>query len=87
MGARALYRPMPRIPPELLDEELDMTALARFHISQDGSQTVELLQATDVPKINLAIIDALRKWRFAPALKNGVPIKSTVDLSIPIRVR
>lgn len=87
MSARAYYRPMPRIPDSLLGEEIDTIALARFHVAGDGKTTVELVQATHEPSLNRAILDALRQWRFKPAIRNGTPVESTVELRIPIRVR
>jgi periplasmic protein TonB len=87
MGARALYRPMPEIPEELRHRELAVVAMARFHVATDGSATVELLQATTDPRLNTALTSALQKWRFFPAMDNGRPIASTIDIRVPIEVR
>jgi len=87
MGARALYRPMPEIPEELRHRELAVVAMARFHVAADGSATVTLLQATADPRLNAALMSALRKWRFFPAMDNGRPIASTIDIRVPIEVR
>jgi len=87
MGARALYRPMPDIPEELRHRELAVVAMARFHVAADGSATVTLLQATPDPRLNAALMSALQKWRFFPAMDNGRPIASTIDIRVPIEVR
>ena len=87
MGARALYRPMPEIPEELRHRELAVVAMARFHVAADGSATVTLLQATADPRLNAALMFALQKWRFFPAMDNGRPIASTIDIRVPIEVR
>ncbi len=87
MGAQALIHPMPRIPDSLLGERINVTALARFHISKNGTQTVELIMPTHEPLLDRAIIEALRKWRFAPALRDGIAVEATIDLRIPIQVR
>jgi periplasmic protein TonB len=87
MGARALYRPMPDIPEELRHRELAVVAIARFHVAADGSATVTLLQATADPRLNAALMSALQKWRFFPAMDNGRPIASTIDIRVPIEVR
>lgn len=87
MGARALYRPMPDIPEELRHREMSVVAMARFHVAADGSATVDLLQATADPNLNAALISALQKWRFFPAMDNGRPIASTIDIRIPIQIR
>ena len=87
MGARALYRPMPDIPEELRHRQLSLVAIARFQVAADGSATVTLLQATADPGLNAALTSALRKWRFFPAMNNGQPIASIIDIRIPIEVR
>jgi len=87
MGARALYRPMPDIPEELRHRELTVVAMARFQVAADGSVTVTLLQATADPRLNAALMSALQKWRFFPAMDNGRPIASTIEIRIPIEVR
>jgi protein TonB len=87
VSARAYVRPKPRIPNNLLGEEIDTTALARFHVAADGTSTVELIQSTNEPSLDRSILDALRKWRFQPAMRDGRPVASTVELRIPIQVR
>jgi periplasmic protein TonB len=87
MGARALYRPMPDIPEELRHRALAVVAMARFHVAIDGSATVTLVQATADPRLNAALMSALQRWRFFPAMDNGRPVASTIDIRIPIEVR
>jgi protein TonB len=86
MGARTLYQPMPDIPEELRHRELAVVAMARFHVATDGSATVTLLQATADPRLNAALMSALRRWRFFPAMENGQPVASTIDIRVPIEV-
>ena len=87
MGARALYKPMPEIPEALRHRRLSVVALARFHVAADGSATVTLLQATPDPDLNAGLMAALQKWRFFPAMDNGRPVASTIDIRVPIEVR
>jgi len=87
MGARALYQPMPEIPEVMRHHALDLVAVARFRVAADGSATVELIQATPEPELNAALLEALKRWRFFPALENGRPVASLVDIRIPITVR
>ena len=87
MGARAIYQPAPQVPSALLGEDINTTAMARFHVAADGTATVELVQATDEPRLNRAILDALKQWRFFPAMKDGTPVASVIEIRIPIRVQ
>jgi len=86
MGARALYKPMPDLPEELRRRQLNVVAVASFHVGADGSATVTLVQATAEPLLNAALMVALRKWRFFPALENGHPVASIIEIRIPFVV-
>jgi len=87
MGARALYQPLPEIPEDLRRRAIDLVAVARFHVSANGSAEVELIEPTPDPNLNRALMETLRKWRFFPAMEAGKPVASVVDIRIPISVR
>jgi periplasmic protein TonB len=87
MGARAILKPMPAIPDVLRRRALDLVAVARFRVAADGSTQVELIEPTPDPELNRALMDALRRWKFFPAISNGKPVASTVDIRIPISVK
>ncbi len=87
MGARAIYRPMPEIPEEIRHRPVTLIAVARFRVAADGAATVELIQPTPDPRFNTALLATLRTWRFFPAVADGRPVASTVDIRIPISVR
>jgi periplasmic protein TonB len=87
MGARALYQPLPEIPEELRHRAMDLVALARFRVAANGSAEVELVQPTPDAALNRALLDALKKWRFFPAMDAGKPVASTLEIRIPISVR
>ncbi|MBU6428744.1 MAG: hypothetical protein KGR26_07040 [Cyanobacteria bacterium REEB65] len=87
MGAKAIYQPLPQIPDDLRHDALDVVAVARFHVAADGSATVELQSATGNPELNALLLQALNAWRFFPALLDGKPIASTLDIRIPVEVR
>jgi hypothetical protein len=42
---------------------------------------VELVEATSDLDLNRALLDALRRWRFSPAMREGRPVASTVSRS------
>ena len=78
---------MPELPDDLRHRNVEWIAVARFHIEPDGSATVELIEPTAEPRVNRLLLDALRRWRFFPAIRSGRPVASTLDLRIPISVR
>jgi periplasmic protein TonB len=87
MGARAIYRPLPEIPEEIRRRSATLVAVARFRIAADGAATVDLIQPTPDPRFNSALLATLRTWRFFPAMADGRPVASTVDIRIPISAR
>jgi protein TonB len=82
-----MLKPMPEIPDSLRRRGLNLVAVARFRVAADGSCEVELTQPTAEPALNHALLEALRRWKFFPALAGGKPVASTVDIRIPISVR
>ncbi len=86
-GAQAIVRPMPKIPDDLRDEALSAVALARFHVSVDGTAMVELVKATQNPRLNRLLLETLKNWRFFPSMKDGKPVASTQELSIKVEVK
>lgn len=86
MGARAIYRPDPVIPDDLREHALNVVAVARFQVAVDGTATVELVQATAVPELNEVLLETLRTWRFFPAIQDGKPVVSMLDIRIPVQI-
>lgn len=86
-GARAIYRPKPKIPDDLREDALNAVAVVRFHVAADGTVTVELITPTPNPRLNQVLLDTLKTWRFFPATKNGIPVASTQDLRISVEVK
>jgi protein TonB len=87
MGARAVYKPMPKVPDELRREKFEGVAVARFHVAVDGSATVELVQATNNVAFNRLLLDTFKTWRFFPAMENGQPVASTIEIRVPISIQ
>lgn len=87
MSARALYRPLPEVPERLRHRDAELLAVARFQVAADGSAQVELIEPTSEPTLNQSLLATLRTWRFFPALQDGRPVVSTIDIRIPISVK
>jgi protein TonB len=86
-GARALYAPVPKIPDDLREDNLDTVAVARFKVGYDGQVDVDLVKPTSNPELNQILLDTLKQWRFFPAMRGGVAIASEFDVRIPITVQ
>ncbi len=86
-GARAIFKPMPELPAELRRRNVEWVAVARFKVAADGSAEVELVEPTSEPLLNRLLLATLKRWRFFPALDNGRPVASSLELRIPISVK
>lgn len=86
-GARAIFKPMPELPAELRRRNVEWVAVARFKVAADGSAEVELVEPTSEPFLNRLLLATLKRWRFFPALDNGRPVASSLELRIPISVK
>lgn len=87
MGARAVYKPMPTIPDELRHNKFEGVAVARFHVAVDGSAQVELVQATNNVVLNRLLLETFKTWRFFPAMDNGQPVASTIEIRVPVSIQ
>lgn len=85
-GARAIFQPRPQIPDDLRSMSFKLSARARFNIAADGSVKVELIKPTPNPRLNRILLDSLRKWRFIPAIKNGAPVASSLEMDFKMEV-
>lgn len=84
--AHALVQPLPTLPDDLREQAYQAVALARFSIHPDGSVDVKLIKPTQNPRLNQLLLEALRNWRFFPAMKGGRPIESEQDIRVHFNV-
>ena len=77
---------MPAIPDDLREDAMNAVATARFHVASDGSAVVELIQPTQNPRLNRFLLEALRRWKFSPAIQDGKPVPSVQDIVVRVNV-
>lgn len=57
--------------------------LLRVNVAADGSVTdVDFVQRSGTPELDRAAMNAVRKWQFAPARRDGKPIASSVNVPV-----
>jgi protein TonB len=72
----------PIYPPEAEMRGEHGTVVVMIHVSEDGvASGVDVAQSSGVAVLDRAAVDAVRKWRFRPALKQG----RTVPFDMPFR--
>ena len=87
IGARAIYAPPPKIPDDLRENVFEAVAVAHFEVDYNGDVKVSFTQPTSNPRLNAILLDTLKRWRFFPAIRNGIAVNSEFDVRIPIAVK
>ena len=81
--ARALSTPAPRYPREAQRRGVAGTVLLRVHVRTNGDAgAIDLVQGSGSRDLDRAAVDAVRRWRFAPAMRDGQPVESSVQVPI-----
>jgi len=74
-----------RVAADLLEDTTSEALNARFTIAADGGATVVLLDGSGSKRVDEIVKGQIAKWRFAPALKNGVAVQSLVKVRVEFR--
>jgi TonB family protein len=75
--AQPANQTMPEIPDELKSEDYQSHVRVKVEISADGSFSATLLTSSGNEEIDQRVLDALKRWKWKPALQNGQPVAST----------
>jgi protein TonB len=70
-----IRNPLPVYPEAARQRGQQGAVGVRLRVDEDGSVLrVELIESSGHPLLDQAVIDALRRWRFAPAMQGGRPV-------------
>jgi protein TonB len=85
LGSQGNLPPVyPRLSAELGEQGL---VVVRIRIGADGLVSgVELLQTSGYPRLDQAGVNAVARWRFTPAVENGLPVASAQVLALRFRL-
>ena len=76
-------RPPPSYPREALRRGIGGTVRVKATIAPDGSVArMEVAESSGDRYLDRAAMEAVRRWRFAPAMRNGQPIAATVMIPV-----
>ena len=82
----ALRKVDPKYAPSAIRDRVEGTVLLAAHILRDGTvSNIEVLNTLD-PRLDGSAMEALTRWEFQPATKNGIPIDLQVLIQIPFRL-
>lgn len=80
---RPVHSPAPRYPRDAQRRGESGTVLLRIHVSANGDPVgIDLVEGSGSRSLDRAAVDAVRRWRFDPAIRGGQPVAGTVQVPI-----
>ncbi len=77
----------PDYPPGLIRQEIEGIVTLRVLIGTDGRvKAVEPVRFDDEGFLEVTRAQALRKWRFLPATRDGVPVESWREMTVRFQI-
>ena len=78
-----ISQPAPRYPPEALRRNAAGTVRVRVTVATDGSvDRLDVAESSGNRYLDRAAMEAVRRWRFQPAVREGQP--AVADVVVPI---
>lgn len=76
---RVLSSQFPDYPSNLRNAGIEGRVIVRFIVEPDGSVSDPAVQGSPPPQLAALTLDAIRHWKFAPAMRKGVPIRARLE--------
>lgn len=78
-----ISRPPPSYPREALSRGVGGTVRVQVTVAPDGRvERMEVAQTSGNRFLDRAAMEAVRRWRFNPAIRNGQPVSATVVIPV-----
>ncbi len=78
---RPIAQPSPAYPFDLRKEQIEGRVTLRFTVTADGSVADPVVVQSSNRVFRDLAVRAVRKWKYAPALKDGQPVSASVSQS------
>ena len=76
-------RPPPIYPQEALRRRIGGTVRVQATVATNGSvERMDIAQSSGNRYLDRAAMEAVRRWRFTPAMRNGQPVSATVVIPV-----
>jgi protein TonB len=79
----AVYAPDPEFPEQARKEHRNQSILLQLTVGADGLPRDIKVVRSLTPELDGAATAAVKKWKFAPATKDGRLVKATITVEIP----
>lgn len=87
MQVRYAHAPRPEYPEQARREGKEGRVMLRVLVDEQGRSTsVEVNQSSGSETLDMAAIEAIKRWRFWPARYDNVPVESWVRIPVEFRL-
>ena len=86
MSPVLIYEVKPKYPPEAQADKLEGTITVDAIVDTTGA-VYEAMVVQSIPALDQAALDAVKQWRFQPALLNGEPVAVVCSVEFTFKVR
>ena len=83
--AKLIYKIEPEYTADAREKKIEGSVLLGVTIDHDGLPQNPQVKKSLYPSLDQSAIDAVRKWRFEPAIKNGQPVSMYITVEIYFR--
>lgn len=78
---------VPEFPESLNEQGISGDVQVQFMIKADGTTSeIKVLESTN-ELFSEAVVVAIKQWIFIPSTRHGLPVDSTVKMSIPFKAK
>jgi protein TonB len=85
--SRITNETQPIYPPAAKQKRIEGTVVMEAAIDEDGRVREPFVISSAGPLLDMAAMDAVRKWRYQPLTIDGVPICVTTTISVVFELR
>jgi TonB family protein len=82
---RAIYAPAAEYPTKARKENQQGTVAIKMVVSADGLPRDIKVARSLSPELDEAATNAVKKWKFAPATKDGEPVAVQINVEVSFR--
>src|SRR5439155_20207448 len=83
--AKLIYKVEPEYTADAREKKIEGSVLLGVTIDHDGVPQNPQIKKSLYPSLDQSAIDAVRKWRFEPAIKNGQPVSMYITVEVYFR--
>lgn len=77
---------LPEIPSELRTQTLATQVTVQVSVDESGASSVSLVSSCGNERLDKLVLDAVKKWKWNPAVAEGVPIPALFQYTVKLKV-